>query len=149
MKRGPLKMEFEYDEENFDGELTDERVKDTVQDTVLSHPEMVYGSIDVVEDPAPEQGLSQEALAELEAATPEERDLCSLDIGDIFSLDQNSGEFYVLVDVEMLGEHRDNVWSYANAATGEFEGLLRDGACPEHYAETVYYYTHHNALVEG
>lgn len=145
MIRGTLEMRFEYDEDDFDEELTDEQVKDMVQDNVLANPGMVYDNIEVVTEPGPEDGFSQEIIAELEKMDPTERDLCSLDIGDIFSIDED-GDFFVLVDVEMLGEHRDNVWSYANAITGEFEGLLRDGACPEHYAETVYYYGHHNAL---
>jgi len=138
-------MRFEYDEDSFDGDLTDERVKDRVQDNVLANPGMVYDNIEVVADPGPEDGLDQETLNQLMEMDPAEEPLSSLDIGDIFSIDED-GDFFVLVDVEMLGEHRDNVWSYANAITGEFEGLLRDGACPEHYAETVYYYGHHNAL---
>jgi len=145
MIRGTLQMEFEYDEENFDGDLTDERVKDFVQDTVLGNPGMVYDSVEVVTDPDPEDGLSQEILERLEEMDPAEQQLSSLDIGDIFSIDEE-GDFFVLVDAKMLGEYRDNVWSYVNAVTGEFEGLLRDGACPEHFAETVYYYGHYNAL---
>lgn len=145
MVTGVLNVRLNFNEENFDGDLTDERVKDMVQDTVLGHPGLVYDSVEVVDEPNPENGLGHELLNQLEEMEPEERDLCSLDIGDIFSIDED-GELYILVDVEVLGEHRDNVWSYVNAATGEFEGLLRDGACPEHYAETVYYYTHHNAL---
>lgn len=145
MFRGVLQMAFEYSEENFDGDLSDEQIKDMVQDNVLANPGRVHSSIEVVRDPGPEDGLSQNALGELNEMEAEERDLCSLDIGDVFSLEEG-GEFYALVDVKVLGEHRDNVWSYVNAVTGEFEGQLRDGACPEHHAETVYYYNHHNAL---
>jgi hypothetical protein len=148
MFRGVLQMRFEYSEENFDGDLSDEQIKDMVQDNVLANPGRVHSSIEVVRDPDPEDGLSQENLAELNEMDAEERDLCSLDIGDVFSLEEG-GEFYVLTDVEMLGDHRDNVWSYVNAVTGEFEGMLRDGACPEHYAETVYYYSNHRVLRSG
>lgn len=138
-------MRFEYDEDNLPGELTDERVKDFVQDNVLSNPGMVHNNVEVVTDPGPEEGLDQETLNQLMEMDPTEEALSSLDIGDIFSIDEDR-DFFVLVDVEMLGEYRDNIWSYVNAITGEYEGLLRDGACPEHYAETVYYYGHHNAL---
>lgn len=146
MKRGTLEMSFEYDPENFDGDLTNERVKDTVQDTVLAHPGRVHTCVEVTEDPSPQEGLSNSVLSKLENMEPEAEPLSSLTIGDVFSLDKDSNKFYALVDVEILGEHRDNVWSYVNVATGEFEGLLRDGACPDHHAETVYYYSHHNAL---
>lgn len=139
-------MAFEYDPENFDGELTDERVKDTVQDTVLAHPGRVHACIEVTEEPTPEEGLSNSALGELEDIDPDTEPLRSLTIGDIFTVDRDSDDFYVLTDIEILGEDRDNVWSYANAATGEFEGLLRDGACPDHYDEPVQYYSHHNEL---
>lgn len=147
-KRGTLEMVFEYDAVNFDGEFTDERVKDSVQDTVLAHPGRVWECIEVVEDPSPQEGLTNNTLSTLEAADPDAVPLRSLTIGDIFALDPDSEEYFVLTDVEILGEERDNVWSYTNAATGEFEGLLRDGACPDHYDETVHHYVHQNALDE-
>lgn len=146
MFRGTLQMRFEYSEENFDGDLSDEQIKDMVQDNVLANPGRVHSSIEVVRDPGPEDGLSQNVLGKLNEMEAEERDLCSLDIGDVFSLEEG-GEFYALVDVEMLDEYQDNVWTYVNAVTGEYEGLLRDGASPtSQHAKTVYYYNHHNAL---
>lgn len=144
--RGTLEMTFEYDEENFDGELTAERVKDSIQDTVLANPGMIHSNVSIVEDPSPEEGLSSEALTKLEDMEPTEEELSALDTGDIFTLNAGSNIYYVLVDVKFLGDNRDNIWSYANAATGEFQGLLRDGACPDHYPEMIQYYGHQNEL---
>ena len=62
--------------------------------------------------------------------------LATLDVGDIFSF--NDGDLrYELIDMKFLGDHRDNVWAYADIETGEFEGLIRDGACPAHFPEPV------------
>lgn len=132
-------MRFDYNEDNFDHELTDGRVKDMVQDTALSHPEWVWENIDVIDDPDPEDGVPPAILDQLEDEDPEIRDLASLDTGEVISLNED-GDLFVLTDFKSLGEGRDNVWSYASASTGEFEGLLRDGACPDHCAMALYHY---------
>ncbi|CDK38156.1 MULTISPECIES: hypothetical protein [Haloferacaceae] len=67
---------------------------------------------------------------------PNEVPLSTLDVGDVFSFNDDDPR-YELIDMKFLGEHRDNVWAYANAETGEFEGLIRDGACPAHFPEPV------------
>jgi hypothetical protein len=67
---------------------------------------------------------------------PNEVPLATLDVGDIFSFNGEDPR-YELIDMKFLGDHRDNVWAYADAETGEFEGLIRDGACPAHFPEPV------------
>lgn len=62
--------------------------------------------------------------------------LSTLDIGDFFAFNED-GPLYELIDMKFLGDHRDNVWAYADAETGEYEGLVRDGACPAHFPEPV------------
>lgn len=62
--------------------------------------------------------------------------LSTLDVGDCFSFSEG-GQRYELIDRKYLGDHRDNVWAYADAKTGEFEGLIQDGACPAHYPQPV------------
>lgn len=67
---------------------------------------------------------------------PTEVPLSTLDVGDIFALNED-GPLYELIDMKFLGDHRDNVWAYADAETGDYEGLIRDGACPAHFPEPV------------
>lgn len=45
--KATVTISFEYAQANFDPELTDEVVKDLVQDSILAHPELLYEAIDV------------------------------------------------------------------------------------------------------
>lgn len=69
------------------------------------------------------------------------KDLSELSVGDIFSFEGRATR-YILLEVKYLGEHRDNVWAYGSFPDGEFEGLLRDGACDDHYPQTVEFHGH-------
>ena len=42
-----VRMRFEYDEDSFDEEITEERVKDETQDTILAHPDILWDMISV------------------------------------------------------------------------------------------------------
>lgn len=50
IKRATVELEFEYEAEKFD-DLTDERVKDMVQDRILDNPGLLWESISIVDDP--------------------------------------------------------------------------------------------------
>lgn len=58
----------------------------------------------------------------------DERELSTLDVGAIVEYD---GDLLVLVDYARPAEYGDGVWATVDESTGDFSGLVTDGAGQE------------------
>lgn len=57
------------------------------------------------------------------------RPLCELDVGDTFEFPSGDTR-HRLIDCIRPGEYSNWVWAYEDAETGDYEGLIEDGAGP-------------------